>query len=314
LVKKIYHILKAEEIELVHAHGTKACLNALCAALIAGVKVVYTVHGWSFHDGQSPLYFKARKFVERWLVKNVDKTIVVSNSNLNDAKGFDGDFTVIQNGIDTVRFNPNNVIGVNRGHYQLDNADFIIASIARLTHQKGPLVLIQAFSEVVKVIPNAKLLFVGGGELEEAAKAEVANLKLEGKVRFADFSGSVAEIYKSIDLFVLPSLWEGFSLSLLEALAMECPVICSDYPSNTEIVKHKETGLVFPISNAKALANVIIWAYNNPESVAGYVKTAAQIVRNNYDFSRVLHDNQLVYKEMTRIVQPATKELIPVHI
>jgi glycosyltransferase involved in cell wall biosynthesis len=314
LVKKIYHILKTEEIELVHAHGTKACLNALCAALIAGVKVVYTVHGWSFHDGQTPLYFKARKFVERWLVKNVDKTIVVSNSNLKDAKGFDGDFTVIQNGIDTVRFNPNNVIGVNRGHYQLDNVDFIIASIARLTHQKGPLVLIQAFSEVVKVIPNAKLLFVGGGELEEAAKAEVANLKLEGKVRFADFSGSVAEIYKSIDLFVLPSLWEGFSLSLLEALAMECPVICSDYPSNTEIIKHKETGLVFPISNAKALANVIIWAYNNPESVTGYVKTAAQIVRNNYDFSRVLHDNQLVYNEMTRIVQPATKELIPVHI
>jgi glycosyltransferase involved in cell wall biosynthesis/cellulose synthase/poly-beta-1,6-N-acetylglucosamine synthase-like glycosyltransferase len=314
LVKRIYQILKAEEIELVHAHGTKACLNALCAALIAGVKVVYTVHGWSFHDGQSSLYFKARKFVERWLVKNVDKTIVVSNSNLNDAKGFDGDFTVIQNGIDTIRFNPNNVIGVNRGHYQLDNSDFIIASIARLTHQKGPLVLIQAFSDIVKVIPNAKLLFVGGGELEEAAKAEVVNLKLEGKVRFADFSGSVAEIYKTIDLFVLPSLWEGFSLSLLEALAMECPVICSDYPSNTEIVKHKETGLVFPVSDAKALANVIIWAHNNPESVAQYVKTAAEIVRNNYDFSRVLHDNQLVYREMTRLVQPISKELSPVHV
>jgi glycosyltransferase involved in cell wall biosynthesis len=151
------------------------------------------VHGWSFHEGQSNYYFRARKFVERWLVKNVDKTIVVSNSNLNDAKGFEGDFTVIQNGIDTQRFNPDNVVGVNRGHYQLHNSDYIIASIARLTHQKGPLVLIQAFAEVVKQIPNAKLLFVGGGELEEAAKAQVITLKLDGKVRFADFSGSVTE-------------------------------------------------------------------------------------------------------------------------
>ena len=233
---------------------------------------------------------------------------------MNDAKVFDGKFTVIQNGIDTIRFNPSNVIGVNRGHYQLDNSDFIIASIARLTHQKGPLILIQAFSEVVKVIPNAKLLFVGGGELEEAAKTEVLSLKLEGKVRFADFSGSVAEIYKAIDLFVLPSLWEGFSLSLLEALAMECPVICSDYPSNTEIIKHKQTGLVFPVSDAKALANVIIWAYNNPESVAECVKRAAVIVRNNYDFSRVLHDNQLVYREMTRLVQSVKIEVSPVQV
>lgn len=314
LVSKIYQILKKEEIELVHAHGTKACLNALCAALIAGVKVVYTVHGWSFHEGQSNYYFRARKFVERWLVKNVNKTIVVSNSNLNDANGFEGDFTVIQNGIDTQRFNPDNVVGVNRGHYQLHNSDFIIASIARLTHQKGPLVLIQAFAEVVKQIPNAKLLFVGGGELEEAAKAQVIALKLEGKVRFADFSGSVAEIYKSIDLFVLPSLWEGFSLSLLEALAMECPVICSDYPSNTEIVKHQETGLVFPVSNAKVLAQEIIWAFNNSESIAQYVQKAAKIVRTNYDFSRVLLDNQMVYRQMTRIVQTPITENVPAHV
>jgi len=308
LVKKLYDTIKNEDIELVHAHGTKACLNALCAALIAGIKVIYTVHGWSFHNGQSQFVFNARRFVEKWLVKNATKTIVVSKNNLNEASDFEGDFIVIQNGIDTKKFSRNNVISVNRGQFDLSDSDFIIASIARLTLQKDPLILISAFASIIKDIPNAKLLFVGGGELEVESKNLAKSLNLEDKVKFADFTGSVAEIYASIDLFVLPSLWEGFSLSLLEALSMQIPVICSNYPSNTEIVTHLETGLVFPISDLEALGKEIAYAYNHPRELTNFTLKAAEIVRNHFDFSRVLQDNKKVYEELSRVVKVQTQK------
>jgi glycosyltransferase involved in cell wall biosynthesis len=307
-LKLIWHIaqvIRKEQVELIHSHGTKASFNSVFVAIISRIPMIYTVHGWSFHSGQTWLEGFLRRSTESFLVKQSTKTVLVSNSNLQEAQNnhFKGNFEVIRNGINTLIYSPANVDTASRADFNLTEEDFVIASIARLTYQKGPQILIHAFADIHKQIPNAKLLFVGGGEQENSCKKIVRNLGLEHKIFFTDFTGQVAATLKMIDLYVLPSLWEGFSLSLLEAMSMQIPVIVSDYPSNLEVVKNDETGLIFKIGNSTELGQKILKMYNNPFLAQNMAKNGHLEVVANFDFSRVLTENNSLYAQLTRSVQ-----------
>lgn len=302
LIRSIYLIARKEHAELIHAHGTKAAFNSVLGALVTRIPMVYTVHGWSFHSGQSFFEGWMRRKVESYLVAKSTKTVLVSHSNLEEAlsNGFSGQFAVIRNGINIQIFNPNEVLPSSREDFGLNSDDYVIASIARLTYQKGPEILIEAFDTVAKQIPNAKLLFVGGGELKLKCESVVSRLNLADRVVFTDFTGEVAEVLSMIDLYVLPSLWEGFSLSLLEAMAMGKKVIVSDYPANAEVVINCQTGLVFESKDPAALASQILYMYQNPEKASEMALAARDSVLKDFDFSRVLEENQELYGHLTR--------------
>ena len=104
-----------------------------------------------------------------------------------------------------------------------------------------------------------------------------------------------------IDLYVLPSLWEGFSLSLLEAMCMKVPVIVSDYPANAEVVEHGETGYLFPSGNVEKLGKMILEMHNKPEDAQRMAQNGHLEVVSHFDFSRVLQENNNLYKQLTRV-------------
>lgn len=144
---------------------------------------------------------------------------------------------------------------------------FNIVYVGRLTRVKGVLTLIEAFAEIAKAIPEARLILVGDGPLRPDIEKRVRELGLENKVLITGFipNSQIPKILKGASVFVLPSYAEGLSNALLQAMAAGLPCIVSDTEENREVIHHGVNGLLFPVGDSKALAETLIQVLTDKE-------------------------------------------------
>jgi glycosyltransferase involved in cell wall biosynthesis len=243
---KVKKLLQQEKIELVHAHGTRANSNVLWAARSLGIPVIYTVHGWSFHPDQKPLVRNIRIMGEKYLTSKTNLNISVSASNQQSGKNYISSFQsmVINNGIDLRKFNPANPSKDTRKELGIPAEKILVLFIARFTSHKQPLSLIEAFAEALKQNKNLHLLMVGDGDQKEQARQMIAQLKIQENVSLEAFRQDVPDVLAAADIFVLPSLWEGLPIGLLEALSMGKAVIASNVDGTSEIIENGFNGML----------------------------------------------------------------------
>lgn len=255
-VSKVSSLLKKEGIDIVHAHGTRAASNLFLPAKLNGLPMIYTIHGWSFHQDQPFFKKNLRILSERMLTGLAKKNISVSASNRETGtrhfSGFRSE--VINNGIDLGHFNPSRGIKDLRGELGIPATHTVIGYIARITLQKDPLTLIRAFSLALRQNSDLTLLVVGDGDLKKETVELAETLGISANVRFQPFRTDVPEVLNAIDVFCLPSLWEGMPIGLLEAMAMAKAVIVTAVDGSREIVQHNQNGLIVPVKDPEALA------------------------------------------------------------
>ncbi|MES1160722.1 MAG: glycosyltransferase family 4 protein, partial [Bacteroidota bacterium] len=243
---EVKDFLSQQQVELVHAHGTRACSNVMRAARSLGIPVIYTVHGWSFHADQPLLTRVARIMGERYLTSRAAVNIAVSASNRQTGKDRIRNFKalVINNGIDRNKFNPERNFSNIRAELSLSDSTLLILFIARFTSHKQPLALISAFQEALPQIQDMHLLMVGDGDQKGEATRIVETAGLHDKITFWPFRQDVPDILAAADIFVLPSLWEGLPIGLLEAMAMGKAVIATNVDGTKEVVQDQHNGLL----------------------------------------------------------------------
>jgi glycosyltransferase involved in cell wall biosynthesis len=132
----------------------------------------------------------------------------------------------------------------------------VLVHVGRFAPPKNHALLIEAFAQVRSDAP-LYLLLVGGGELENAVREQVAGLGLQGRVRFLGVRADVADILRASDVFVLSSRWEGNPMSVMEAMAAGLPVVSTAVGGVPELVREGETGLLVPSEDAAALAQAM---------------------------------------------------------
>src|SRR6478735_4539166 len=139
--KKVKSFIEKEKIELVHAHGTRANSNVYWGTKKLGLPLVYTIHGWSFHDDQNPLVKKIRVMGEKLLTKQSDVNISVAASSQATGKKYFSDFesVVVNNGINQDRFNPRLHFKNVRQELGIREDEIVALFIARFIHQKQPI-------------------------------------------------------------------------------------------------------------------------------------------------------------------------------
>lgn len=298
--KKVRNFMKEQRIDIIHVHGTRANTNVMWAARRLRIPLIYTVHGWSFHDGLHPLMRKARILSEQFITRRAQANICVSESNRQTGLKTFGKFNaeVIRNGINPEKFNPAAQFPDIKAAYGIPEGTLVVGYIARMTLQKDPEGMIRGFHEALKTFPQMKLLMVGEGELKQAAIDTAAALNISDKVIFENFRQDVPAVLQGIDIYCLPSLWEGFPIGVLEAMAMGKTVVATDVDGTREAVSHGENGWLIPPKDTGALAAAIVKMAEDKILREQLSQAAINTVREKYNVSGMTQRIENVYTSL----------------
>lgn len=308
--KEVKRFIRAQEVDLVHAHGTRANSNVLWASKSLGLPVVYTVHGWSFHPDQNALVRRVRILGEQYLTARSDVNISVSASNQQTGKDYMPSFRslVINNGIDLQKFDPSRSFRHVRRELGLPEDQLLVLFLARFTSHKQPLALIRGFAKALPQMPNMHLLMVGDGDQKEEAKKLIAEHALADRITLVPFRQDVPDVLASADLYVLPSLWEGLPIGLLEAMAMGKTILASKVDGTSEIIRHGENGFLVDTQNLPdKLAAALIELGQNPERREAYGRAAMQTVSERFNAAHMTRAIESVYRKILGKPEPRQK-------
>jgi glycosyltransferase involved in cell wall biosynthesis len=284
--KTVRNFIREQQVDLIHAHGTRANSNVLWAAKSLGIPVIYTVHGWSFHPDQRSFVRKIRILGERYLTDRSNVNISVSASNQQTGKENLGRFTsvVINNGIDLQKFDPTRAYKDIRSQLGIAANDLLVLFIARFTAHKQPLALIKAFAQAAAQLPHLHLLLVGDGDQKEEAVRLIDQLQLQDRITLEKFRQDVPDVLAAADIFVLPSLWEGLPIGLLEAMAMGKAIIASRVDGTKEIIEHGINGwLVDTEDLVNQLRDALVQLAGDPAKRERFSLQAMDTVRQRFN-------------------------------
>lgn len=304
--RKVKQLMAAEGVDLVHAHGTRASSNTLWAARRLRIPLVYTIHGWSFHDDQPFWVRQLRIWGERWITARSALNIAVSASSrqtgIEKIAGFRA--VVVNNGIDQRKFSPSRKLADIRGELDIPRDAVLLLFLARFTGHKQPLTLIRAFHEAIGKMAEVgktaglQLLMVGEGDEKEEGMRLAAELGLSEKVHFSPFRQDVPDVLAAADIYVLPSLWEGLPIGLLEAMAMRKAVIGTKVDGTREVLCDGENGLVVEPGDVSALAAAIVRLAGDGELRESMGARAEETVRERFNATVMTKEIENIYTEI----------------
>lgn len=295
---RVKELLKEKKVDLIHAHGTRAASNVLWAARSLGIPVIYTIHGWSFHPDQRTLLRKMRIAGESYITTRTAMNISVSKANQvlgkQNIRGFES--VLVSNGIDQRKFSPSRISKDVRVELGISRETVLVLFIARFTKQKQPLAMIEAFKEARESVPGMHLLMVGDGELKAEAVQLSADLGLGDHITFQAFRQDVPDVLAAADIFVLPSLWEGLPIGLLEAMAMGKAIIASDVDGTGEVVKDGENGLLIQTGRlVPALTEALVNLGRDREMQKNLRDRAIETISGRYNVTKMTREIETIY-------------------
>lgn len=299
--KKVKQFIQQNDISLVHAHGTRANSNVFWATRKLKLPLVYTIHGWSFHDDQQPLIRKIRVMGEQLLTNKSDVNISVSASNQQTGKKYFPKFNsvVINNGIDQKKFDPSRSFKNIRQELNIAEDATLLLFVARFIHQKQPLKLIEAFAKAQQQDPKLKLLMVGDGDQKATALQMVKDLQIEDKVIFQPFRQDVPDVLKAADIFILPSLWEGLPIGLLEAMAMGKAIIGTQVDGTSEVIRDNENGVLISTDGLEGnLAKAIVGLAADAEMRKRLGEAARNTVSASFSAGNMTREIEGIYMKL----------------
>jgi glycosyltransferase involved in cell wall biosynthesis len=308
----LYRFFRKEKPDIVHSHTPKAGLLSMLAAKWAGVKIrIHTVAGLRYVTTKG-LARRILVFMEKltgrtathvWpnsfsLKKFIEENKLVKPSKL-EVIGFGS-----SNGIDLKRYSSSSINiekleGIkSRINYSGDLIYFL--SVGRIVHDKGMDELLNAFIKVYQENKQVRLLLVGDfeDEVDPVSKQTRHLIQSHPGVVMTGWSDAVEYYMHFSYALVHPSYREGFPNVLLQAGAMNCPVICSDIDGNIDIVDHKKTGLIFEVRNENDLYIKMKYAIDNPSLIKQYAFELRHNIEQHFDQPVVHHFLQERYLQL----------------
>lgn len=205
--------------------------------------------------------------------------------------------TVICNSVDVKRYQGN--VDKAQIHRQLglpENAS-VMAVVATFKEQKGHRFMIEATSSVVEQFPKLHILFIGDGDLREELQAQTKALDLDKHIHFLGNRNDVPELLAASDYFVLPSLWEGLSMALVEAMASGLPIIATEVSGTHQVIIPNETGLLVPPGDSQLLGKAMIQILTNSAQAEAMGTAAKKRVGRYFSAQKQAQDHIALYSE-----------------
>jgi glycosyltransferase involved in cell wall biosynthesis len=284
-ILKTLGIIRKNKYQIILTNMDKELRFGGIAAKLAGKCVVIPRRGVDYPLKNKLQYRFSYNVLADSVIANSEAT---KQSLLKNASWLDPDkIKVIYNGI-----NPSSYLSPTisdlRVQLKLSPDSKLVGFVGQLDERKGIHYLLPAFFGLLKVVPNAHLILAGQGPLEDWIKVFVRKYELENRVHLLGFVKDIEELMKSIDLFVLPSLWEGFGIVLIEAMAAGKPCVTTATSSMPEIVKDNETGFVVSTKNANELAESMERLLVDPQKAKKMGQKGRQRVIDEFTLDKML--------------------------
>jgi sugar transferase (PEP-CTERM/EpsH1 system associated) len=296
LPAKLAWALKKMHIDIVHTHNTSVWLYGGIAKCLARIPfLVHTEHS------NIPKNKKKLILAKRGLSKLTDQVITVCNDVARfmcEVEKIDNTkIKVIYNGIRMDYFGASKDKYNKRKELGISDEDVVMGIVARLVPAKDHKLLLQAI-KLLKDELRFRLLIVGDGELYENLRGLSRSLEIDDKVVFMGARRDIRELLGAMDLFVLSSKSEGCSITLLEAMASELPVVATRVGGNSEIVRHNETGLLVPHGDPVELAQAIFYMFSNPERMRKFGKEGRERALKQFSAETMVKNYSEVYEAL----------------
>lgn len=260
-------VLRRLKPDIVHTHLIHADFLGLMAAKLTGVKTVITGRHNDDDFRNRPLLRHLHRIQWRMVqggiaISDAIEAFVVETEHAPSEK-----VRVVTYGVPHESPTPQQIDSARaalRQKWNLPPDAPVVGMACRLVEQKGVVYGLRAFAQIAPEFPESHLIIAGEGPLRDFLGAESEKLNLDGRVHFVGWLDDVPAMLAGLDIFLSPSLWEGFGLVLLEAMSCRVPIVASRVSAIPEVIQHEETGLLVPPRDVSALADALRILLHDP--------------------------------------------------
>lgn len=305
LYPRLFQLFRQWRPAIVHTRNL-ASLEATLPAWAAGVPVrIHGEHGRDAGDidGVNPRYLWTRRayrpFVHQYIALSRDlERYLIERVGVSAAR-----VEHIYNGVDSERFAPRTGPRAPiAGSPFNDPGMFIVGTVGRFDAVKDQTNLARAFVLAVEQSPAAarhlRLVLVGDGPLRGEIEAIVRAAGVDSLVWFAGERADIPQVMRGLDCFVLPSLAEGISNTLLEAMASGLPVVATRVGANADLIEEGLSGRLVPRADPHALANELLAYFTDPACARRHGRVGRQIVERRFSLDRMVADYENLYRRL----------------
>lgn len=298
VVPALIDLIRRERIDLVHSHLYHANFYGRLAARKAGVPAVASIHNtYTKHKWH-------RQLANWYLARHTTAIIAGSEEIKQDVVRYDfvpeSLIEVIPNSVDLARSHSSLPREQARQQLNLPGGAVVLGTVGRLEEQKGHRFLIEALAQLRQRGMDAYLLLVGDGREAQALRDLSANLGLEQRVMFLGTRNDLGDLFRAMDLFVMPSLWEGLSLAMLSAMAAGLPVVATSVGGVRQVLGDDEYGFTVPPGDATVLASRIEACLATPGELVRMGEMGRRQICENYSDEVMVRRLEAVYERVLR--------------
>ena len=295
-------------VDIAHSHLPLAGLMILLTKRALGAKAIMRTAHAGKEWGDGPLAYLCRQLFTKWVFPlTFDVEACVSRPMMEAFNQRPGarlrgrKSLLLNNAIHLEHFQTHTDpqrVRAERVKLGWQPSERIIGSVGRLSKEKGYDILIEAAALVRAQMPQVKFVVVGHGAQWEPLQQQIARLGLQETFFLAGMHTDVTPFYALMDLFVLPSVWEGLPTVILESMASGVPVVATEIPGTRELITHGHTGWLVAPNNAASLAEGLLTALQSPAACERVARTAQQEVAPCFALDRVAKQYERLYLEL----------------
>jgi len=308
----LYRLIRREKFDIVHVHSPLAAMLGRVAAKMARAPIViYTAHGFYFHENMRKKKRRLVIWMEKILARVCTDILLLQSGEdrataVKEGIALPQNAVWISNGVDINKFKPGSPDEKLRSSFGIKKEDKVIGFAGRIVREKGIEELVAAVGIIKKRVPSVKLLIAGdtlGSDRDKGTKEKIKNIiaknDLNENVIFAGLRNDMSRIYALLDVFVLPSYREGMPRSILEAMASAKPVVATDIRGSREEVAHGVTGKIVPVGEVNPLAEAISEILLDKKLAIKMGEAGRKRVEEEFNEEMVLDKEVEIYKRLS---------------
>lgn len=290
-------LLRRESFDLVHCHSTKSGTLGRVAAYVTGHPAVFSVHGWGFYNTEFGWLAPVLSGTERLLSRVTDGIVCVSENDLEEGlrRGITDEArsSVVHNGIPPVHVPDDRTRLADVG---VDTERPVIGTVGRLAEQKRPTELFRVGRDLDRRDVAVSTVWIGQGSLEEQCRRFIDRNAVDGHL--PGFRDDALELALDFDVFVVPSRFEGFPISILEAMSLGLPVVAYDVGGVGEAVVDGETGFVVTPGDREALTDRVERLVRSPGLASRMGRRGRERFLDAFSVDRMIAEYEGVYRSV----------------